>query len=186
MTYIMIAIVALLLLVLAVILYNSLVRLRLEADEALSDIDVQLKRRYDLIPNLIETVKGYAKHEKGVFEEVTRARSQAEGTSLRADPQAAGKAEGMLSAALGNLIAVAENYPDLKASSNFLDLQRELSATEDKIAASRRYYNSVIRTYNTKTQQVPSSIVARLFRFGKREFFELADAEEREVVEVRF
>lgn len=186
MTYIIVAIAVVLLLALGVILYNSLVRLRLEADEALSDIDVQLKRRYDLIPNLLETVKGYASHEKGVFEEVTKARAAAEGVSVRDNPKAAGEAQGLLGAALGNLIAVAENYPDLKASSNFLDLQRELSATEDKIAASRRYYNGVVRTYNTKVQQVPSSLVARLFRFRPREFFEVEDEKERQVVQVEF
>jgi LemA protein len=162
--------------------YNSLVRLRTRAKEAWSDIDVQLKRRYDLIPNLLETVKGYATHEKEVFEKVTEARSQAMQATT---PVEQGKAENQLSSTLKSLFAVSENYPQLKASDNFLELQRELRDTEDKIQASRRFYNSNVRELNIKTESFPSNIVASIFGFVKMEFFEIED-NQKEPVEVKF
>jgi LemA protein len=163
-----------LLTVIVVGLYNSLVTLRVRVDEAWSDITVQLKRRVDLIPNLVETVKGYAKHEKGVFEAVTEARAsvmKAKGV------KETGQAENMLEGALKSLFAVAEAYPDLKASQNFVELQQELVDTEDKIQASRRFYNTGVRDLNTKIQTVPTNIVAAIFGFKNREFFELDEAE---------
>lgn len=163
-----------LLVIIVVGLYNSLVTLRVRVDEAWSDITVQLKRRVDLIPNLIETVKGYAKHEKGVFEAVTEARAsvmKAKGV------KETGQAENMLDGALKNLFAVAEAYPDLKASQNFVELQQELVDTEDKIQASRRFYNTGVRDLNTKIQTVPTNIIAGIFGFKNREFFELDEAE---------
>jgi LemA protein len=154
--------------VLGVIGYNRLVRLRNEANTGWANIDVQLERRADLIPNLVETVKGYAAHERGVFEEVTKARAalQQAGT-----PGAAGEANEMLSAALGRLFAVAEAYPQLKASENFLRLQEDLTDTEDKISAARRYYNSTVMHYNTAIQSLPWVLVARPLGFGEKEFF---------------
>lgn len=169
-----------------VITYNVLVRLRVAAEEALSDIDVQLKRRHDLIPNLVETVQGYAKHESSVFEEVTKARAEAMSSSVEKDPAGAARAENLLGGALANLMAVAENYPDLKASENFLQLQAELSATEDKIAASRRYYNTSVRSLNTKIQQFPASLIAGVGGFDALEFFEVEDPAEKEVPQVSF
>lgn len=154
--------------------YNGLVTLRNRVEEAWSDITVQLKRRLDLIPNLIETVKGYATHERGVFEEVTKARTavmDAKGVKDTAD------AENMLEETLKSLFAVAEAYPDLKANQNFLDLQHELVDTEDKIQASRRFYNGGVRDFNTKIQLFPNNLVAGMLGFKTREFFELADAE---------
>lgn len=164
-----------LLVIIVVGLYNSLVTLRVRVDEAWSDITVQLKRRVDLIPNLVETVKGYAKHEKGVFEAVTEARAsvvKAKGV------KETGQAENMLEGALKNLFAVAEAYPDLKASQNFVELQQELVDTEDKIQASRRFYNTGVRDLNTKIQTVPTNIIASIFGFKSREFFELDEAEQ--------
>ena len=160
--------VVVLVVVLAVVGYNRLVRLRNEANTGWANIDVQLERRGDLIPNLVEAVRGYAAHERGVFEEVTKARS-----ALReaATPAAAGEANDMLSAALGRLFAVAENYPDLKASANFLRLQDELTDTEDKISAARRYYNSTVMHYNTGIQSLPWVLVARPLGFREKEFF---------------
>jgi LemA protein len=148
--------------------YNRLVRLRNEVDTGWSNIDVQLQRRTDLIPNLVETVRGYAAHERGVFEEVTKARTalQQAGT-----PGAAGEANDMLTAALGRLFAVAEAYPDLKASENFLRLQDELTDTEDKISAARRYYNSTVMHYNNGIQSLPWVLVARPLGFGEKEYF---------------
>ena len=154
--------------------YNALVTLRLRVDEAWSDITVQLKRRLDLIPNLVETVKGYAKHEKGVFAEVTEARAavlKAKGVKQTAE------AENQFEGALKSLFAVAEAYPDLKASQNFVELQQELVDTEDKIQAARRFYNGGVRDLNTKIQTFPHNIVAALFKFKNRVFFELEDAE---------
>ena len=166
----------------AVAIYNGLVSLRQKAEEAWSDIDVQLKRRYDLIPNLIETVKGYAKHESGVFEEVTKARSQAmQATGVEDKAQA----ENMLSGTLKSLFAVSESYPDLKANTNFLELQRELSDTENKIQASRRFYNSVVMSLNTKIESFPDGIVASRFGFEKKTYFEINEAE-KEPVKVEF
>lgn len=165
--------------------YNGLVTLRNRVKEAWSDIDVQLKRRHDLIPNLIETVKGYAKHEDKVFTEVTEARANAI-KAQEVSPEEAGKAENMLSATLKSLFAVAENYPDLKANQNFLELQEELSDTENKISASRRFYNGNVRDFNTKQEIFPSNLVASMFRFKKAEFFEIDDETEKEAPKVQF
>jgi LemA protein len=164
--------------------YNRLVTLRVRSNEALSDIDVQTKRRYDLIPNLVETVKGYMVHERNVLENVTKARTEAmagAGTPLERE----GK-ENFLSQTLKTLFAVAENYPDLKANANFLELQRELADTENKIQAARRFYNGNVRDLNTKIEVFPARIVATMFRFEKMKFFEVASAEEREPVKVNF
>ena len=162
--------------------YNALVTLRVRIKEAWSGIEVQLKRRSSLIPNLIETVKSYAKHEKSVFENVTKARS----AMLSAkNPRQAAAAENMLTGALKTLFAVAEDYPDLKASNNFKELQEELSDTETKIAASRQFYNSNVMEYNTKIQVFPSILIARLFNFQKEDFFE-ADEAAKEEIKVKF
>ena len=167
----------------AVVIFNRLVRTRQMANEAWSGIDVQLKRRSDLIPNLVDTVKGYAAHERSVLEEVTQLRGAA-----RAVPEGdvAGRArvEGALSASLGRLFALAENYPDLKASANFLGLQRQLSALENELQMARRYYNGAVRNLNVLVQSFPSNLVAGLFGFGPRDFFALADAGERAVPQV--
>lgn len=154
--------------------YNSLVTLRIRVDEAWSDITVQLKRRLDLIPNLVETVKGYAKHESTVFEEVTNARANVVNAKGVKETAAA---ENQFEGALKSLFAVAESYPDLKANENFLELQRELVDTEDKIQASRRFYNSGVKNLNTKIQTFPHNIVAALFKFTNREFFDVDDSE---------
>lgn len=170
--------------VIAVVLYNGLVRSRNQVDEAWSDIEVQLKRRYDLIPNLVNTVKGYAAHESGVFEKVTQARAAAMGAGTMQEKL---KDENMLSGALKSLFAVAENYPELKANQNFMQLQTDLTDTEDKIQASRRFYNGNVRDYNTKIQQFPGNIFASLFGFGKREFFDIDEkGPEGQPVEVKF
>lgn len=168
-----------------VAMYNGLVTLKNRTEEAWSDIDVQLKRRYDLIPNLVNTVKGYAAHESGVFEKVTEARTRAMGAGTTGDKA---NAENMLSGTLKSLFAVAENYPDLKANQNFLDLQGELSDTENKIQASRRFYNANVRDLNTKIETFPSNIIAGMFNFVKREFFELdeSDAAAKQPVTVQF
>jgi LemA protein len=163
-------------------MYNGLVRLKVRVDEAWSDIDVQLKRRHDLIPNLVNIVKGYAAHEKEVFENVTEARSRAMGAGTAADKA---EAENMLSNTLKSLFAVAEAYPDLKANQNFLELQRELTDTEDKIQASRRFYNGNVRDFNTKIQVFPTNIIAGALGFTKRDFFE-AEEGEKELPEVKF
>lgn len=157
--------------------YNGLVKMRNRVREAWSDIDVQLKRRYDLIPNLINTVKGYASHEKEVFQKVTEARSQAMQAEEKGDPKATAEAENMLSGALKSLFAVAEAYPDLKANQNFLELQRELSDTENKIQASRRFYNGNVRDYNTKQEVFPTNLIASIFGFKPADFFEIEEAE---------
>ena len=162
--------------------YNGLIKLKNRVDEAWSDIDVQLKRRYNLIPNLVSTVKGYAAHEKELFEKVTEARASAMKAEVPAEKE---KAENMLSGALKSLFAVAENYPDLKANQNFLELQRELSDTENKIQASRRFYNGNVRDFNTKIQIFPNNIIAGMLKFTQREFFE-AEGEEKENVKVEF
>lgn len=166
----------------AMAVYNSLIVLRNKVDEGWSDIDTQLKRRWDLIPNMVETVKGYAKHEKGVFEEVTKARSQA---MQAKSPDEVAKAENMLTSTLKSLFAVAENYPDLKANQNFMDLQATLREIEEHIQMSRRYYNGTVRDFNTKLQVFPNNIVAGMLGFKKREFFEIDD-EERKNVKVSF
>jgi LemA protein len=164
-------------------IYNGLVKLNVRTDEAWSDIDVQLKRRYDLIPNLISTVKGYAAHESGVFEKVTEARSKAMGAQTAGEK---GQAENMLSDTLKSLFAVAENYPELKANENFLELQRELSDTENKIQASRRFYNGNVRDLNTKIQVFPDSIVANMLKIKSREFFEIEEESQKEAPKVEF
>jgi LemA protein len=148
--------------------YNRLVRLRNEVDTGWANIDVQLQRRGDLIPNLVEAVKGYAAHERGVFDEVTRARAAVQQAG---GPAAAAQANDMLTAALGRLFAVAEAYPELKASENFLQLQEDLTDTEDKISAARRYYNETVRVFNTAVQSFPWLLLARPFGFREREFF---------------
>ena len=164
--------------------YNRFVRLITRAKEAWSDIEVQMKRRYDLIPNLINTVKGYASHESTTFENVTKARAMAIGAQ---NIQEKGEAENMLSGALKSLFAVSESYPDLKANQNFLELQKELSDTENKIQAARRFYNTNVRDLNIATETVPSNIVAKIFSFAKMEFFDLGDNEAaKEPVEVKF
>lgn len=166
----------------AIAIYNGLIRLKNRVDEAWSDIDVQLKRRYDLIPNLVSTVKGYATHEKEVFEKVTEARTRAM-TAQSAGDKA--QAENMLSQTLKSLFAVAEAYPDLKANQNFLELQRELADTEDKIQASRRFYNGNVRDFNIKIQVFPNNIFAGMLGFAAREFFEAGEGE-KEAVKVEF
>ncbi len=163
-------------------MYNSLVQLKVRCDSAWSDIDVQLKRRHDLIPNLVETVKGYAAHEKGTFENIAKYRSQAMQATTPADKAAA---ENQLTGALKSLFAVAENYPQLKASEEFTQLQGSLSQTEDAIQNSRRYYNAVVRDLNTKIQSFPTNILAGMAGFQQRQFFEAATAD-REVVAVKF
>jgi len=155
--------------------FNRFIVLRNRTKEAWSDIDVQLKRRYNLIPNLVETVKGYASHEKEVLENVTKARNMAIEAGTK-EEQA--KAENALSSTLKSLFAVAENYPDLKASSNFVELQRELRDTEDKIQAARRFYNTNVRDLNTRIEIFPASIIAKLFKFKKMDFFELEETSE--------
>ncbi len=162
---------------------NSMVGARNRVDEAWSGIDVQLKRRHDLVPNLVETVKGYATHEREVFEKTSQARAQA--MSART-PAEASKAEGQLSAALTDLRAVAENYPQLRATENFQKLQNELMEIEDEIQAARRIYNSNVQSYNTKIQVFPNSLIANSSGFTARQFFEIADAAEREPVQVSF
>lgn len=157
-----------------VAMYNGLVRANVRVDEAWSDITVQLKRRYDLIPNLVNTVKGYAKHEKGVFEEVTKARTEAMGAKGVADTA---KAENAFAQTLKSLFAVAENYPDLKANDNFKHLQEELVDTEDKIQASRRFYNGAVRDLNQKIKTIPYNMFANMFGLKAREFFEVAESE---------
>ncbi|MDD3498120.1 MAG: LemA family protein [Candidatus Moranbacteria bacterium] len=167
-------------------LYNGLIRLKNRVDEAWSDIDVQLKRRYDLIPNLISTVKGYAAHESATFQKVTEARTAAMTAHESGDAKAQAKAENMLSDTLKSIFALAENYPDLKANQSFLELQRELSDTEDKIQASRRFYNGNVRDFNTKIELFPNNIIAGMLKFTKREFFEVENEKERENVKVEF
>ena len=180
-TILLIAVV--LLVVFVIYLYNRLVGLRVRVQEAWADIEVQLKRRHNLIPNLVETVKGYAGHEKGVFEKVTEMRTRA----LNAQsPKELGEAENMLTGALKTLFAVAENYPDLKASNNFVELQRELTDTEDKIQAARRFYNANVRDYNTATALFPANMMAQTFGFKAAEFFEIEEESMRSVPVVKF
>ncbi len=166
-----------------VLFYNGFVRLVNRAKEAWADIDVQLKRRYDLIPNLVETVKGYAAHETSAFENVTKARTLAMGAQSVSDH---GKAENMLSGALKSLFAVSEAYPDLKANENFAQLQRELADTEDKIQAARRFYNTQVRDLNIGIESFPGNVIASAFRFQKMEFFELEEEAARNPVSVTF
>lgn len=168
---------------LVISIYNALIKLRVHCEEAWSDIDIQLKRRHNLIPNLVETVKGYAVHEKGVLENVTKARSQAMGARTMEEKA---QAENMLTDTLKSLFAVSEAYPDLKANQNFLELQRELLDTEDKISYSRRFYNTNVRDLNIKVQAFPSNIVANMFGFKKKDMFEVTEAAVREVPKVKF
>jgi LemA protein len=177
-----VAITVLIFLVIAI--YNSLVQLKIRAQNSWSDIDVQLKRRYDLIPNLVETVKGYAQHERSTFEAVTNARTKAMQVTSVSDK---GQAENFLSSALKSLFAVAENYPQLKANENFLHLQASLSEIEEAIQSARRYYNAVVRDLNTKLELFPSNIVGGMFGFQKRDFFQLdVPEEERKAPQVKF
>ncbi len=164
-------------------IYNGLIKLKNRTDEAWSDIDVQLKRRYNLIPNLVETVKGYAKHERELFEKVTEARTSAMSAKTVKEQ---GESENMLAGTLKSLFAVAENYPDLKANENFLELQRELSDTENKIQASRRFYNGNVRDFNIKIQVFPNNLIAEMLKFGKRDFFEIEEEAARKPVDVKF
>lgn len=164
-------------------MYNGLVQLKVRADSAWSDIDVQLKRRHDLIPNLVETVKGYATHEKGTFENVAKFRSAAMAATT---PEERGQAEGMLTQALRGLLAVAEAYPQLQASQQFQSLQSSLSSLEDVIQNSRRYYNAVVRDLNTKIQSFPTNIIAGMFNFQQRQFFEITEPTDRNVPAVKF
>jgi len=164
--------------------YNSFVRLRTRADEAWADIDVQLKRRYDLIPNLVNTVKGYATHESTAFEKVTQARAAAMGARTVAEHA---KTEALLGQAITGLFGIAEAYPELKANTNFLELQRELSDTENKIQAARRFFNGNVRELNIRVEVFPSTIIAKMFNFSKREFFDLEEGDvAKNPVEVKF
>jgi LemA protein len=182
--YIIIGVVVVLLIIFLTI-YNGLVRRRNQVKNSWAQIDVQLKRRYDLIPNLMETVKGYMKHERETMEAVTKARNLAQQVSSAGAGERA-KAEGELSSALARLLAVVENYPDLKANQNFLALQEELTSTENKISFSRQYYNDSVLSYNNQTQMFPSNIVASMTGFKASEFFEVTVAAEREAPKVSF
>ena len=186
----MMALLALLVLVALVLagvgIYNGLVGLRNRAEGAWSDIAVQLKRRHDLVGNLVETVKGYATHERQTLEQVIVARNRAADTTKGGGPREAGPAENILSATLRTVFALAEAYADLKASQNFLDLQRSLESLEAEIQSARRYYNAVVRDYNTRIQSVPSVFVARPFGFTEREFFELSGPSEAQAPKVQF
>jgi len=164
-------------------IYNGLIQLKNKVEEGWADIETQLKRRYDLIPNMVETVKGYAKHEKGTLEEVTKARNMAMKATT---PDEKAEAENVLSGTLKSLFALAENYPDLKANQNFLDLQQTLKEIEEHIQLSRRYYNATVRDFNTKIEVFPDNMVAGMLGFQKRKFFEIEKAEERENVKVSF
>ena len=184
MTALIIVVAVLALLVLFVIgVYNSLVQLRNQVNNSWSQIDVQLKRRHDLIPNLVETAKGYMRHERETFEAITKARSQAMGAKTVSE---AAKAEGVLGEALSKFMLVVENYPELKANQNFLALQEELSSTENRIAFARQNYNDQVLFFNNKIQMFPSNIIAGAFGFAKRDFFEVESAAEREVPKVSF
>jgi LemA protein len=178
-----IAVVLLLLVFIVVGMYNGLVKLKVQCDNAWSDIDVQLKRRYDLIPNLVETVKGYASHEKGTLEDVVAARNRAMSSQ---GPAAKAEAEGALTSALRQVFALAEAYPQLRAVESFNQLQATLNQIEDSVQNARRYYNAVVRDLNTKIQVFPSNIIASMFNFKPREFFEISAPAEREVPKVSF
>jgi len=166
-----------------VAIYNSLINLRNRCNNAWAQVDVQLRRRYDLIPNLVETVKGYAKHERTVFEKVTEARSKAINAQTVTEQ---GQAENMLTGALKSLFAVVENYPELKANQNFLLLQEELAGTEGKIAFARQFYNDLVMKFSVKQQVFPSNIVAKLFNFKEKDYLEIEEPEAREAVKVKF
>lgn len=181
-SFLIVGVVFLALVVWAIFTFNAFVRERNLIDEAWSGIDVQLKRRHDLIPNLVEAVRGYMQHERGLLDEVSNSRERALGAQSVAQ---AGQAEGELTRTLRSLFAVAEAYPDLKASQNFLDLQDELSQIEDQLQLARRYYNGTVRDFNIRVQSFPSGLVARGFGFQAREFFEIEEPAEREVPQVR-
>lgn len=184
MPYVLIFLGILLLIVLwFVAMYNGLVRLRMKTDEAFSTMDVYLKKRFDLIPNLVETVKGYAKHEKETFENITRARAMVGGAT--SDDEKI-KAEKEFGSAVSRLLMVTENYPELKTNTNFLKMQDDLKEIEQEIASSRKYYNGVCGSYNTKTLSIPTNIIANMFGFTQKPFFEVADSNERENVKVQF
>src|SRR6476660_7864516 len=183
---IIIAVVVILLILFVIVTYNGLIRTRTRIDNAFSQIAVQLKRRHDLIPNLVETVKGYAAHEKGVFEAVTQARANAISAGATGSPEQRAQAENVLTGALRSVFAVAEAYPQLQASQNFRDLQKNLTATEDKISFARRFYNGNVRDYNTSLQTLPTSLFAGMLGFKPEQYFELTDAAEREVPQVKF
>ncbi len=182
-TLIIVAAIVVLLVFFVIAIYNSLIRLRNQVDNAWSQIDVQLKRRHDLIPNLVETAKGYMKHERETFEAITQARSQAMGARTVGE---AAKAEGALGEALSKFMLVVENYPDLKANQNFLALQEELTSTENKISFARQSYNDQTMFFNNKIQMFPSNVIANMFNFTRRDFFEIEDKTEREVPKVSF
>ncbi len=181
MMYILLGIIAFIILII-IILYNHLISLKHRVEEAWSDIEVQLKRRHDLVPNLMEAVRGYMSHERDLFEKVTEARAKAIGAGNQHEKMIA---ENALSSTLKTLFAVAENYPDLKANTNFIEFQRELSDTENKIQAARRFYNSNVRDFNIAIESFPSNIIASFFKFNKREFFDM-DEREKTVPEVKF
>jgi len=180
---IIILVILVLLILFIIAIYNALIRLRNQVNNAWSQIDVQLKRRHDLIPNLVETAKGYMKHERGTFEAITEARSKAMGAKTVSE---ASKAEGALGEALSKFMLVVENYPDLKANTNFLAVQEELTSTENKISFARQSYNDQVLFFNNKTQMFPSNIIANMFNFAKRDFFEIEAPAEREVPKVSF
>ncbi len=167
----------------AIVVYNGLIQLKNKVDEAWADIETQLKRRYDLIPNLVETVKGYAGHEKGTLENVIKARNMAMNAGTFADKA---QAENALSGTLKSLFALAENYPDLKANQNFLDLQQTLKEIEEHLQLSRRYYNATVRDFNNKVEIFPNNIFAGMFNFKRRDFFQTDSEEERKNVKVSF
>lgn len=183
MALIIVLVIIALLIIFTIGMYNGLVRLKVQCDNAWADIDVQLKRRYDLIPNLVETVKGYAAHEKTTLEGVVAARNQA---MTAEGPAAKAQAEGMLTAALRQVFALAEAYPQLRAVESFNQLQQTLNSLEDNIQNARRYYNAVVRDFNTKIAQFPTNILAGMFNFKAREFFEISAPAEREVPKVTF
>jgi LemA protein len=186
-TVLWVVLIAIVVLIAAIIMmYNSLIRLKNRVDEAWSDVDVQLKRRYDLIPNLVETVKGYAAHEQGTLQKVIEARNAAMAAQAGGDAKAQAAAENALSGTLKSIFALAENYPNLKANENFMQLQKDLTDTEDKIQAARRFYNGNVRDFNTKLQVFPTNIIGNMLGFKNREFFEIGDEKEREAVQVKF
>ena len=182
-TLIVVGVIVVLIIIFVIAAYNALIRLRNQVSNAWSQIDVQLKRRHDLIPNLVETAKGYMQHERQTFEAITKARAGAIGAKTVGE---ASKAEGVLGEALSQFMLVVENYPDLKANQNFLSLQEELTSTENKISFSRQNYNDQVLFFNNKIQMFPSNVIANMFNFAKRDFFELENVEEREVPKVSF
>lgn len=181
--WIIIAIVVAIVVIIAIMMYNSFVSLKNKIDEAFSTMDVYLKKRYDLIPNLVETVKGYAKHESETLENVIKARNMAMNSQNMEDKV---NGENMITSSLKSIFALAESYPDLKANENFNDLQNKLNRMEDEIASSRKYYNAVVKEFNTKTMQFPSNIIANMFNFTPKPFFEIADTAQRENITVKF